>query len=493
MSSSPIAGLDTLFASASAAARSAQHYLDSRSGEGPYAWYAIPQVSVQAQVSLKKTQGGLINVILGKTGTQEFTHQIGFSLVSTPLAPPRLASPSNPDAFSVSLPAFLLRPAERPAIASLVLAALQGQTPSNESFADDPGTTSFQKEINAFVDTLNDPKKDEGVVFLRIGSRPPKYLVIRIGDHGVGGGHDGIYVVEPENDVPVTIYDFLGSRQQFIWYEPFAAMAAMFRQREAGQLRDLPAAMADVPSFDQIAFSAIASGLLASYQQAGSISEAAPALPNAPQVTYSLRDVTATLSYDVPAAKGQDTPYVGNVIAMRVDAKDGAPRMSVQLTGTEFELVGDARQQFLDSLQAKIGGTDPACNNVLNADASYASDYCAALRDEGRQKSAVILLAYRDQPPQPKFLAVWTGVIAGADPEEERDFAFTCTAGENGLQDFQIVFQLEDPEDASITGRQQSFDEARLDRAGYVGFHNFIHAVRIWDLRAGWITPKGAS
>jgi hypothetical protein len=269
-------------------------------------------------------------------------------------------------------------------------------------------------------------------------------------------------------------------------------MAAMFRDWLSAKFPDVPVAAGDLPLFGNISFSDVATGLLASYNQARSVSETDPNLPGAPLVAYSLRDVAATLAYGVTGTGNdqQGIPFIQNVMTMQVDSKKGAPTLRGQFAGPEFALVGDARQQFLSALENSVG-TNPTCNNILNADAAYADDYCRALRDESRAKTALVFLSYRDQPPQPQFLVIWTGTITGDELQEQRDFAFTCSLGSNGLQSFQIVLRLEDPIAGSITGLQHAFAEARLTRDEYVGVHNFIHAVRIWDMRAGWLTPKG--
>ncbi len=491
MSSLPIDGLKDLFRSASSAARRAQHYLDSRSPEGPYAWYAIPRVSVEMTVTLTQGHDGLFRVILGRKSKEEFTQRLGFTLVSTPFAP-EAPGRSAGAATDVTLPPFLVKPADRPRVARLVEQALQHKIPFNGRFADDPGTTDFSREFSIFVRTLHDPKHDESVVFLQVGADPVKYLVVRIGDGGISHGRDGVYLVQPGAAEPVFIYSFLGSSQEFIWYEPFAMLTAALRDWTAGRLPPVSAAVADLPSLGGISPFDVGAALLSSYRQAGAEAEPAPALPGAPPVIYSVHDVGATLGYGVSASHEETSPYIQSMIGIQVGADQrGSVRMNVG--APEFLLSGDALAQFLDALNDSIQGDDPLCNGILKADASYAQDYCRALRDPARQRSALLFLSYRDQPPKPEFLAVWTGVISGADPEEERDFAFTCQAGEHGLEKFKIAFPLEDPVPNSITGLQKPFSEAMLSRDAYVAFHNFIHAVRIWDLRAGWITPQEAA
>lgn len=451
----PIDSLNEIFDDAAAAARETQQYLDSRSAEGAYAWYAIPRVSVSAKFALTKEQGGLVNVILGRTGKQQLTHELQFSLLAA-TKPDVKAAPAEPgfENIVVSEPPFLVGVDDRQRLGGIVIDALRGRRFVNGRFPDDPGPAGFIAEADEFENALTS-SKDQGVVFLRLGANPERCLIVRLAG---GGDHDGIFVVEPDAEVPVTAYDYLGSEQNAIWYEPFRFMAAAFRQWIASGLPGVTIPAASIPgAFGGIPFSELASGLWKSYLRAEGDASASPNVPGAPVVAYALRGVAAQLAYTVPTdSDDTGSPVIQSRVTLQVDAKDGLPLLRAQLVAPEFVLVNDARRQVLAAFKQS--------DNVV-----------------GAGTDALVLLSYQKQPAKPRFLVIWSGEITGGDLVEQRDFAFTCGMGSDGrLEDFKIALPLEDP----VRG------EATVLRKNYSGFHNFFHAVRVWDMNGGWLIPR---
>ena len=114
--------------------------------------------------------------------------------------------------------------------------------------------------------------------------------------------------------------------------------------------------------------------------------------------------------------------------------------------------------------------------------------YRQRISDKDSRKQAVITLSYRDKTPVNQFLVVWRQMW----DDEPRDFAFRVHVRNGAIDHAEFLLPLEDPDtlDDPIPRPPKPLDEITISKDGYVGFHDFLHAIRIWDLNS---RPLGGS
>jgi hypothetical protein len=459
--SQPVASLDRLFLETAEAAARAQAMLDTQSLERTRL-YSIPRVDVNAKFGLDTdSHTGLIGLLFGKD-SQRSTHNLQFALRATPGAPDAsgLESDLPTDRRTVSEPAWMVSVPERRHLADVLTLALRMNRCTIE--VDVPGAVDFYPEADAIENALTNTDDDSiGMVFFRISAEPAQYLIVRVGDAGIHNGHDGLFVLTPDAQTPVAVFDFLHSpKSSSIRYEPVGRLVTLLGPWLAAGMPGERLESGNIPAtFGAIPFGDLAQDLWASYVAAR---QAVAAKDAARQAVYALENVTAQFAHAVPAAvkdDGDDTalPYIYS----RVDLSIASDRLTGKLVSPEYLLVEDARAAFLAQVAKNVDAI------VAESQESEREAWRTALSGTRSRGASLVTLSYTGGKPKNSFLAVTPAVWNGQDSS----FAFTCSIDKDGLGD--------------ITRRKNLADDA-LDRDGYVGFHDFWHAVRIWEMTGGW-------
>ncbi len=461
MPSIPAADLSRLFLQTAEAAVRAQLMLDTQSLEGRRV-YAIPGVDVRAKFALDiDARTGLIALLFGSQ-SQSTTHNLQFELRAAP------SVPAGDDLSSLdercTEPPWMVPVAERRHLTDVLTLALRMNRCVVEIGV--PGAADFYPEAQAIDDAATNTKEDSiGVVYFRLSDSPARYLIVRVGDAGMRNGHDGIFLVSPDDAIPVTVFDFLTSpKSSTISYGPIDELFTILSQWLVAGLPGAALRVDSIPStFGDIPFAEFAQEMWSSYVAA--LNATAAADPSK-QPVYALTGVTAQFAHAVPPPGNRDaaeneSPFISSRVALTIDRGTLAAR----LVCPEYLLAEDARAAFV----AQIAGSIDQI--VAEAEPSEQDAWRAALNDSRARNAAVITLSYRGSNPQNEFLVVHPAVWNG----HASSFAFTCSIGKDGPKDF---------------ARCKSLNDNRLDRDSYVGFHNFWHAVRIWEMAGKWFIAK---
>ncbi|MEO8371374.1 MAG: hypothetical protein ABI806_19465 [Candidatus Solibacter sp.] len=438
--------LHHLFEDTATAAMAAQRELDHRSVEAAHHYYSIPRVQVAAKFGLSVDHSGLIALLLGSGHKEQFTHTLQFALTAIPNPAPAALPPDlTPSVTLITEPTWMVDPLSRRHLGDVLALALRaGRCRFAQPAA--PTGDDLAREAEEIEATIVNTKDDS------IG-----YLVVRLGDGGIFGGHDGVFLLEPGADLQVTVFDFLTSDQDWTSWSPFAQWLGVWTQWLAAGRPGNPVNSATIPgSFGSIAFLDLAQGLWQAYA-------AARRTLSGTEPSYRIQNVGTELSFAIPPSGGgdDDTPYISSRVSLQIQQAAGQERLAVRLVAPEYLLVDDARAAFGQQLAA-------ATQAVLAETADPERDaIAAALSDRNRRDAALVMLSYRGGHPKNEFLVVHPAAWNGA----EAQFAFTCRIGKHGIESVKL---------------RKHLAENAVSNDEYVGIHNHLHAIRIWEMAGHW-------
>jgi hypothetical protein len=469
---------ETIVATAEAVYKT-QHDLEKPIAGVVWRTYSIPRASMSAKFGVTVKKGNTIMFFDQSTEEQLF-NTLNFSLYLAPEPQPGSLTLPKVAPVKLLLPPFIVPLEERPELLNKVRNGLQKLD-----------ARKFAHEIRKLDEAYKSHSDDPGLIFLRL-DQDTRHLVVR-----VGGDHDGIFLLDTGSDLPLVVYSYIDMQSRILPWQPFAELFAAFRQWQHRNLADEEHPGVKLPDrLGAISVSDFTEGMWTGYTKTRVELSDSAAHPFAEASFYELRDVHAQLSYTVPRKAGgpedQGTPFIRSQVVIGIDDHERSPQVRIQLVAPEFILVGEARSALLDKLQENLGldrGNNDSLWSVLRPE--YEGDYRTALLDTQRQEQALILLSYRDKPPQNEFLFVWSGRVE----DEERDFAFRFHLKDDTLKQPELVLPLEDPVDpkAPPPTPQSHWADAMVQYPkDHAGLHDFFHAIWIWDLAGGWF-PRSTS
>jgi hypothetical protein len=441
--------------------------------------YSIPRVSVKAKFGVTVKKGNTV-MFFDQPTEQQLFNTLNFSLYLAPESQPgSLTFPAMPP-VRLLLPPFIVPLEERPRLLNEVKDGLQKLD-----------ARRFEREIRKLDEAYSSHSDDPGLIFLRLG-HDTRHLVVRL-----GGDRDGIFLLDTSSDLPLAVYSYIDMEGRVLPWQPFAELFATFRQWQHSNLTDDEHPDVALPDrLGAISVSDFTQGMWNGYTRTRTELSDSGDDAFAESSFYELRDVHAQLSYTVPRKAGgpedQGTPFIRSQVLIGVDDRESLPQVRVQLVAPEFILVGEARSALLNLLQENLDlsrKNKDSLWSVLRPE--YEGEYRKAFLDSQRQEQALMLLSYRDKPPQNEFLFVWSGQMAG----EERDFAFRFHLKDKTLKQPELILPLEDPVDpkAPPSSPQRRWADAMVRYPkDHAGLHDFFHAIWVWDLAGGWF-PRSTS
>lgn len=455
-------------------------YLRAAPLPGQRFFYAIPRAAFDVRFAATVDKRGRILFIPRRLGTREqHTHALRFELVAVPEPPAPLA---EGDTAEVVEPDFLLSRSEETRLRDLLARSLRA--PAGRGvwrFRDPARDAGLARKVRRLADEIAVATElvhfclDDGL-----------YLVVLVGSKGK---KDGLFLLRPEGEPRVLIDTFAGDGVRATSYEPLHLLARAVRRwlADDAEVRRWPwrpagggLGLADLDAFVAGVGASYRHGLgLLAREGAAAQRRSSALLPS----FYDLAGVEATVSFSIDVvdrkASLSDRPEDGaaaevdNQVTVRVERREGAPRLTVELEQMEFVLKGAARRRFLD--QAAKAGIEDA----FAGDAVPRARYRELLASDERRRGVVVFRSHRPKTFVEDLLVIWPGI-------DDRDFVFTCVRRGGGLEEVKPVLRLGQtlaeagpvaPEDdgpgATVIGRDQ-----------YAAFHKFFAAVLVWRRRA---------
>ena len=495
--------LQDFFVGAVNGVTTAQRYLELRRIEGRSLNYSIPRTSMSAAFSFRHdAQQG--SIFTGRRNTAEETgFQLSFALLATPNVPPAPPSVDGSNLQSVvSIPWFLVRDSERDELAGELIAALQslaGVTVDIPGQSASPAQGQFDREVTRIQKTLDNdhgtkPDDSIGVVALALDDSRAAFLIVRLGKHP-----EGIFILRREPSRSVTVYSYFNRRTATFFYKPLrltvAALRTWLAQGQPGIAQEpeaLPEQLGPVPTSD-----VTREFWLGQANARKTLHEFAsgPLSPSAQlQTFYKLVDVTAALTYTVPPDAGGDVDVSlvrseVNVTPRDPDAAAGVPaRADLALLSPDYVVTGAGREALLDMIQGDVGHVVGLLASSELFPKGTEDQYAARLADKDSRKDVVIVLSYEDRTPVNHFLAIWPAALE----DQQREFAFRLTITKGAIKTAEFFWPVEDVDTLSdpVPQPPHPLDTPAISEDGYVGFHDFLHAIRIWNLAS---RPSGAN
>lgn len=490
--------LPSFFLAAATGVNSAQRLAEARRIERRSIDYTIPRATMSAEMSVRhdSVKG---SIFTGRRHTTDETgFQLQFSLLATPFVP---TAPPSLDASElqsiVSLPWFLVRDPERNTLARTLLTGLRtlaGVMVEIPGQASNPKPGQFNSEIGKIQDVLkndagSNPDDSIGLVALALDESRTSFLLVRLGKHP-----EGIFVLRQSPPAGITVYRHVGgSTADPFFYTPLrlaiAALRAWITQGTPGVALDpeaLPAMLGPVPTGN------VAHDFWVGQAKARQALHDVPTASLQPSAQlrafYQLSDVSATLSYTVPPPAGSqiDVSLVNSQVRVTPRDQDipaGSPaRADLVLLSPDYTITGTARETLLDLIQ-----NDPADlvkqfadSDLFPAGTEYA--YTSRLQDKSVRPRAIILLSYRFETPVNQFLVIWPAALE----DQEREFVFRITLANDEISTAEFFLPVEDQDTLGdpVPQPPRPIDSIQLSEASYLGFHDFFHAIRIWNLKS---------
>ena len=455
--------------------------------------YSIPRVVVALEFGFQEdTQKKLLMIPLGKMRSQSHHHQLRFSLLAVPEAPPPLLESGQPH-FSLLEPHFLLPQDEEAALWRLAQRVLRNTnnwdfiaadgTPQNATQVSDKLRRQVQQEVSAWGKELDKDFATRKLVTFKLDSAPTKFLLVRLTDKSK---NDGLFVMQPAPVPVVSIYSFEDDDRPEINYHPLHSFAVTIRN----WLRGTTPIRRDYEDNLPPEFASLAP-LVGELQTGVAAALALLSSPTVPASSrYDLTEATLEISYSVrfgnetrmsfverAAPDGsQQLGLVESAVLLRAKQRDNRLQIEADLAAPEFALSGLARQTFLAHVERSV---------ALIAK-EFGSGYEEFLTNPMYQCDVVVLLSYKGEQPKEEFLVIWPGRLG----DQSRDFVFTCKREGDRLGKIRTIMRLEDtlaetlvntPVRAEATAGSEL--ESQLENEQYQAFHNFFHAVSIWRQR----------
>lgn len=463
-----IGRLEEVFEQAARAVVTCQAGLEQRQAPSAALVYSMPRVDLDLEFGLEWTAGRRILLRRRRTRTS-LAHRLRFALVAAPRRPP---PPPAAYAREILQPDFLVPGGEQKALRERLARDLA--RPGRWTFRPRPADDSVPGFRNRVSKESARVAASDALVYFRLPGL--RVLAVRVAD-GSTGKKDGLYVVDPEGEVPVAVFNFDGDGVRGIRWEPLALLAARLRAwHAAGEPRERTGVAAGHGFEGPRAF---VDGLLTGIGRGLSFlarpAEARPAeveeglLP----VFYDLEGVEAAVSFAVSEADPEvrldvaplaaeadagvdDVP--SSLLRIAVDAAADPPRLTVELAELEFVLAGDDRRRAIDQIAAAAVDVDAVM--------SGGGQVRRWIADPDRQARAVVLRWFRRRE---RLLAIWPGRAGD-------DFAFACERRHGTrLRSFEPV---------KASGVVRSLvDDAARDVLHYAPFHRFFQAVLAWQRR----------
>ncbi|HEX4949070.1 MAG TPA: hypothetical protein VFZ34_20500 [Blastocatellia bacterium] len=448
--------------------------------------YSIPRVGVRLTFGFQQdAQKKLLMIPLGKSKSEKHHHELHFSLVAVPEAPPALHQIIRPQ-FCLLEPHFLLPQREEELLCREAQMILRDT--DRWSFIEKDGTpqpalptlrSKVQKEAEAIAQDLRKPFSERKLVVFKLDTATTEYLIVRLTDKSK---NDGLFVLHPAPVSTVALYSFEDDDRPAINYRPLHSVAATIRNwlRGATPIRREYAHTAP-PEFASL--ETILLSLQTGYVTALEFLSDPQILASA---RYDIADVVLDMSYSVRFGQtarmdfveraapdgSQQLGLVESRVRVRVERRDHQPEIEVDLAAPEFALAGDARQAFLAH----------ARKSIAEITKEFGTNYKDFLTDPTYEQDVVVLLSYKGNEPKEQFLVIWPGERNG----QSRDFVFTCRREGERLGNVKKIMRLEDSLDrmtVSTAVATQNKMDALLAEEQYQAFHNFFHAVSIWRQR----------
>lgn len=465
----PLEQFDRLFLDTASAVGAAQAALDMRHiNAGEFA-YALSATTVETEFGVSEEHVAF----WGRRRKFELSEALQFSVVAVPDPPPCPLSSDFPPSVTVRRPLFLVDDTKRREVVQIVLKDLknnsvESRVPGGERIDPD----DLIDECDAIQDALGsveDPNLDEsvGVVVLRLAWFEEAYLIVRIGHH-----RDGLHIVKRTGaGWTTTVYSVRAFKHTstLLYYEPLYRTVESLR---AGELAPETSA-SKLPARQGFIVTQPCVSLIWAAQQ-----KARKALcSRTTEISqFDLRDVEATLRYSVRPSDGEDEDAVRVRSQVRVEFSDA--RVGFSVVNPEFVLATEGRESVLSLLRAE------ALEFCKQLAPDFPTRYQNILGVSKAPSRALALLAYHGKRPLHQFLLVWPAPGGG-------DFAFSFAYHGRKFENVNLLLEINGqqrgvrPEDPIEYDRY----EPQNDKQD-AGFHDFFHAIRVWDLAtAGELKP----
>ncbi len=414
-------------------------------------------------------------------------HTLAFSIQAAPAppVPPSPVSVSAPGVATMNQPDFLVLPEDAKPVLGTVAALFRSGQVANK-FTNPPQFSPDYTAEAAEITRAQDPEAPgRGTLVFSLSDGSPAYLIVRVTEKQHA---DGIYLYDPQAGT-VNVYSFPGVAQDCIHYTPLHRFALAVRRSLTGPLvlrREIAAGRIEALLGLRTFAGQLCEAYVAAWDRLAKLQADGP-LPS----FFDLSDAEATVRYSVaydeqnnvahldlvnctgPAEEPEADPFrtIEGSASIRLSRVENQVRTAINIPMPGFVLSGAILKQFL--LLARDRDTIRRIVNLMAPDDPAGQDHYAALI---RTRSDVVALhAFKQNRPTGEFLVIWHGEINGVD----RDFAFTCTAGDGALKPGKRVLALE--QDADAVEITDIAPDADLENNEYKAFHNMFHAVRIWQ------------
>lgn len=451
--------------------------------------YSIPRVGVRLTFGFRQdSQNKFLMIPLGKSKSEMHHHELRFSLVAVPEAPPVLQIANRPH-FSLLEPHFLLPQREEELLCREAQRIIQNTNRWSLIAANgmkvqttDEMRGNVQKEAIAIAEELTKSFSERKLVVFKLDTAATEYLIVRLTDKSK---NDGLFVLHPAPVSTVDLYSFEDDHRKDINYHPLHSMAATIRNwlRGATPIRR---EYADTAPPEFASLEPMLQALQTGYVSALDFLSNPSVLPSA---RYDVADVVLDMSYSVRFGEdardarmdfveraapdgSQQLGLVESHVRIRVERQQQQLNIEVDLAAPEFALAGAARQEFLKHAE----------NGMARITEVFGASYKEFLQDPTYQQDVVVLLSYKGNQPKEEFLVIWPGQWEG----RSRDFVFTCKRAGDEIEHVKEIMRLEDTLDRMTIGIAVATGnalEAQLADEQYQAFHNFFHAVSIWRQR----------
>lgn len=458
-----IGRLEEVFEHTARAVVACQAGLERRQPPAAPLVFSIPRVAVDLGFGLEMTAPRRILLRRRRTRTA-LAHHLRFALVAGPRRPP---PPPAAYAREILQPDFLVPGGEQQALREILARDLA--RPGRWTFRPRPASDANEKFRSRMGEEGERVATSDALVYFRLPGR--RVLAVRVAG-GSTGEKDGLFVVDPEGETPLAVFNFDGDGVRGIRWEPLALLAERLRAwHAAGEPRErvdeaVGHGFEGPRAFVDGLLTGVGRGLRFLSQAAGDEEGLLP-------VFYDLDGVEAAVSFAVseadpevrldaaplaaePDADVDDVP--SSLLRIAVDPAADPPRLTVELAELELVLAGDDRRRAIDQLAAAAVDVD-----AVMAGGGRVRRWIV---DPERQARAVVLRWFRERE---RLLAIWPG---GAGD----DFAFACERRRG-----ERIRSLEPVKESGVV--RSLVDDAARDVDHYAPFHRFFQAVLAWQRR----------